>query len=411
MGIKGVLKKLLRITEWIVFICLIVILFLIASPLLPTSKYISTHVVPTGSMEPTIKTGSIVFSMQKELLENGDIIIFTSPEDNEVTIIHRIIDIKSEDSTNIYTTKGDNNEKEDRWVVTDTEVKGEMLFSVPYLGHLVAWLKTTNGFITILIVPALLFAIFQIRKIKEGIDEEVQRRTKIEVEKYLTKLKDTPVSIFIIVLLIPIFLLNFSKIHALFTDSVSITEITISTGIWEESEPSVIINEVMWAGSSISTSDQWIELKNNTDEDINIGKWKIENARRLGQPDLMIPANSILRANSYFLISNHNHNTPHTGLGVIVDMNNASIDLLHTGNGHLILKDEKGTVIDKAYGYPVWASGIFGTTFHSMQRVNSSDGLNTDNWLPCIDISCTDTIYWKLNVENTYGTPKNENIF
>ncbi len=37
----------------------------------------------------------------------------------------------------------------------------------------------------------------------------------------------------------------------------------------------IIINEIMWSGSTISSADEWIELKNTTTHDIDISGYKI----------------------------------------------------------------------------------------------------------------------------------------
>ena len=41
---------------------------------------------------------------------------------------------------------------------------------------------------------------------------------------------------------------------------------------WGANPGDVVINEVMWAGAD----NEWIELYNNTDEEINLEGWSIE---------------------------------------------------------------------------------------------------------------------------------------
>ena len=174
------IRKVLKIFEWVVFLILFVLVLLVLSPLLPTKEYISTHIVSTGSMEPAINTGSIAFStLKSEEINKGDIIVFSSPENSEITIIHRVKDIQGEE----YITKGDNNESEDNWTVFQSNIKGEVLFSISYLGYAVEWMKTTTGFITLLVLPGLILAILQFIKIREGINDEVEKRTTEELTK------------------------------------------------------------------------------------------------------------------------------------------------------------------------------------------------------------------------------------
>jgi hypothetical protein len=180
---------------------------------------------------------------------------------------------------------------------------------------------------------------------------------------------------------------------------------TYSTGTWEiPEEPSVVgpgdvvINEVMWSGTSGKPTDQWIELRNMTETDIDIGQWKIENARAAGQPDLMVPANGVIPAGGYFLIANYPRPAATTNINVDIDMVNASISLADLGNGHLVLKDPDGNVIDSAKGDEWPAGGVVdGVLWYSMQRVaDPGDGLDSNNWYVCDFAGCNSGTYWKI---------------
>jgi hypothetical protein len=205
-----------------------------------------------------------------------------------------------------------------------------------------------------------------------------------------------------------------------YSSKVTIKDNLFSTGEWEYEDPThdikpgdVIINEVMWAGSSKRSSDQWIELRNMTDRDINIGKWEIENSRAHGQPDLMIPANRIIPANGYFLLANYPKNSANTVVNVNVDVSNASIFLSSSENGHLILKDSKGKVIDRAKG-DIWPAGVLGEgVWRSMQRLEGtkSKGLEEESWETCTHQDCNSGLYWKTAGGSNYGTPGNPNLY
>ncbi|MDP3997286.1 MAG: lamin tail domain-containing protein, partial [bacterium] len=176
----------------------------------------------------------------------------------------------------------------------------------------------------------------------------------------------------------------------------------------------VVINEVMWMGSapveedSNRSDDEWIELRNMTDYEIDIGQWEIENARSSGQPSLMIPASKAIAANGYFLIANYSENSANSALNVSVDEVNASISLANSGNGHLVLKDAAGNTIDEAKGN-TWPAGESGTQKKSMERNGvPGDGLDAGSWHTCTDAVCNDGTYWDVEGDN-YGTPGGEN--
>ena len=406
MDIKKVFKQIFKILEWIIFLTLIFILFLVASPLLPTKTYISTHVVSTGSMEPEIITGSVVFStLKSEEVNKGDIVVFKSPDNQEITVIHRVKDINGDE----YTTKGDNNENEDSWTLFKSNILGTVIFTIPYLGYAIDFMKTPLGFGLVLGIPALILIISFIKRIKEGINEEVEKRTEEEIFKHKIQ-KEPPVLLLILLISTFLFLGTPSSTYALFSARVTITGMTVSTGEIEERMGEVIINEVMWSGTSLSIDDQYIELRNTTDNDINIGKWKIYYLRDLNKPPIMIPANRVIPKNGYFLISNYSNESNNSLLNIESNMSNASMNLLKENNGNLRLEDSNGNVIDTVLG--VWPAGIQSTTsFRSMQRsVDGIDGLDPNSWYTCNNELCNSSKYWKTDYLSNYGSPNDMNI-
>lgn len=170
------LMSLLKILEWIIFIALILLLIAILSPVLPIKNYLSSYVIVSGSMEPTIKTGSLSFisPIKDSNLYKDDIIAFKSPDNPNDVIVHRVFSIQEDQ----IKTKGDNNDSVDSWVVTNFQVIGKHVFSIPYLGKLTLFIRTPLGFALIIGIPGLVLLVMQIKKIREGIEEEIQKRTK-----------------------------------------------------------------------------------------------------------------------------------------------------------------------------------------------------------------------------------------
>ncbi|MFH1088281.1 MAG: lamin tail domain-containing protein [Patescibacteria group bacterium] len=82
-----------------------------------------------------------------------------------------------------------------------------------------------------------------------------------------------------------------------------------------EETPEVIINEVAWAGSSVSSADEWIELKNTTPNNIDLTGWQVAgltNNDSVVSLDInaCLDANQnkitcVIQANGYFLIANN----------------------------------------------------------------------------------------------------------
>lgn len=94
-------------------------------------------VVESGSMAPTLNVGDIIIvkGISSSSLKIGDIIVYQKSKSNSV-IVHRIVSIIKSGDTMLIRTKGDNNSIEDPWYVTPQEVKGIVIYKIPYLGYI-----------------------------------------------------------------------------------------------------------------------------------------------------------------------------------------------------------------------------------------------------------------------------------
>jgi len=147
---------------------LFIFLFLIASPLLPFNKLPQLFIVTSGSMEPLVKSGSLalVKKVSPSSLKVGDIIAFTSPYNSKETILHRIYAFKS-NSPLLISTKGDDNSDLDQWDITESAIKGQYIFSLPYLGKFIAFIQKPFGYFIFICFPAIFLVFSELLKIKK----------------------------------------------------------------------------------------------------------------------------------------------------------------------------------------------------------------------------------------------------
>ncbi|HBC85133.1 MAG TPA: signal peptidase I [Clostridiales bacterium] len=143
--IQKVIKVLINALMTLILIVgiLFILLFMIG---------IEPFVVKSGSMQPTIQTGSLSFinkhAKYKDVKEN-DIIAFKATSGDKVT--HRAISITDEG----IETKGDSNERTDGITTTEKNFIGKNIFSIPKLGYVVMLIQTTRGkimLVTIIII-------------------------------------------------------------------------------------------------------------------------------------------------------------------------------------------------------------------------------------------------------------------
>lgn len=122
--------------------------------------------VLSGSMEPSIKTGSIIAVKPistPDKCQVGDVVTYKSLDDPNILITHRIIKVENSGDSIQYITKGDNNDSEDHKAIPSSNVVGIYAnFTVPGLGYMFNFIKSKNGILFILIIPGVLLIISQL---------------------------------------------------------------------------------------------------------------------------------------------------------------------------------------------------------------------------------------------------------
>lgn len=134
----------------------------------------------------------------------------------------------------------------------------------------------------------------------------------------------------------------------------------------------VVLNEVAWAGSADSPTDEWIELYNNSNESVDLANWHIVDDN--GASDYRILSGSIA-AHGYFLIEDHESAVSNVTADAIIDLS-----LANTGDS-LQLFDGAGELIDTVNGGGgSWYAGN-SSQYASMERIDSSSAVDAAaNW-------------------------------
>jgi len=69
----------------------------------------------------------------------------------------------------------------------------------------------------------------------------------------------------------------------------------------------VVINEIAWAGTLASATDEWIELYNTESDPVDISSWRLVSSD--DSPDIIFPEETIIQTNAYFLIERSSDDT------------------------------------------------------------------------------------------------------
>lgn len=127
----------------IALVSFLILLLLFTTRLLP---YMPT-VILSNSMYPQIDRGDMIIS-QKDYnkIDINDIIEFRQ---GNMLIIHRVVNIINTSKGKIYITKGDNNKQKDSGFVTEDQITGKIVFTIPKIGYPTIWarefLKNVRG--------------------------------------------------------------------------------------------------------------------------------------------------------------------------------------------------------------------------------------------------------------------------
>lgn len=147
-----------------VFYILIIIYLIIFIPVLWGKKPL---VIISGSMEPILKVGGILYYEKINLddFKKDDILVYRL---NEHIISHRIVNINEYG----FETKGDNNSSNDSYIVDKNNVIGRgNNWSIPYIGYYADFIYNHKYLLIVMIILSYFNIWFNSRKDKNGYEE------------------------------------------------------------------------------------------------------------------------------------------------------------------------------------------------------------------------------------------------
>lgn len=180
------MKKILTVLLNVLLVFLLVIGSVIAFSMLPLRGNVKILAVTSGSMEKAIHVGSVVIIRPSSSYQVGDIINFVTPDgkSDKDTTTHRIYQISNEGGSDTYTTKGDANSSPDMRTISGQAIKGRVIFTLPWVGYGLGYIKTLPGLILIIIIPAIAIVTEEILNIRrEAKVILAKRRDKKETKK------------------------------------------------------------------------------------------------------------------------------------------------------------------------------------------------------------------------------------
>ena len=166
-------KKICNFLSTIVLVVLLAAAAVILVPMLLGYKEMA---VLSGSMEPTIPVGSLVYvkPVEASMLEAGDVCTYYL-SDGETFVTHRVMSIDPDAQTLV--TQGDANEDPDG-DIQFSQVYGRADFHLPYLGFAIQNIRTPVGIMSICGVLMLIILLNFIPAIIDAAEEEKKQKTQ-----------------------------------------------------------------------------------------------------------------------------------------------------------------------------------------------------------------------------------------
>lgn len=152
---KRMTSRLAKVLQVLVALTAILALAgLLALVIVPKAFGWQPVVVRSGSMEPALPVGSLVFleRVQPEQVKVGDVISYHV---GNARVTHRVVEV-GKDATGApgFQTKGDANAEPDAGMVAASTVDRREVMTLPYVGTASNFVRSRNGFYAIILVPA-----------------------------------------------------------------------------------------------------------------------------------------------------------------------------------------------------------------------------------------------------------------
>lgn len=133
------------------------------------------------------------------------------------------------------------------------------------------------------------------------------------------------------------------------------SSVTVAPSYCEISEENalsdkVVINEISWMGTSESSNDEWIELKNITEEDIPLSGWQLLDKGR--QIKVIFTGQDIIPAQGFYLLERTDDNSVSD-----ITADNIYTGSLNDSNEALYLFNSGCQIEDEAIANPDWQAG------------------------------------------------------
>lgn len=130
----------------------------LAAAVVPQLAGYRSFTVRSGSMTPAIETGDVVVTEPISPLgaRVGDIVTFVDPEGTGKLFSHRVQSVRDLGDEVAFVTRGDANTSTEHWRVPASGSIGRVVYRIPKVGYVLAWIDSAPARLALIAIPALL---------------------------------------------------------------------------------------------------------------------------------------------------------------------------------------------------------------------------------------------------------------
>ena len=185
------MKIVFNTVRYLLVAAVVGVALLVVGTLLPIPGNLQIKIVKSGSMEPYIKTGGVVLIKPESTYSVGEVVTFGADTKTQVPTTHRIVAITGEGAQQMITTRGDANNAPDSAQTPMSEVHGKVIYTLPYVGYLLAFARQPEGFMLLVGVPAGLVILEEVWNIVQEV--AALRRRKQHLSYATPNTNPTPI--------------------------------------------------------------------------------------------------------------------------------------------------------------------------------------------------------------------------
>lgn len=180
-------KKTSKFLKGIRFFVSVALIFAVGYAILnyvPFIEKYDQYVIVSGSMEPVIMIGDAVIidhSVDLNELNEGDIIAFNADINDDgvdEVIVHYLFSIEEIDGVRTFRTKPEISDDIDDWVLTDEDILGIHVKTIPNIGSFLRFAQSTIGKIVLVFDIVIIYLMIEI--VTDSKDKKTKKENSID---------------------------------------------------------------------------------------------------------------------------------------------------------------------------------------------------------------------------------------